>query len=94
MVYIPNWCSFSPIQTSDPTKTGTRRKSPPPKQSVFHQFAVALIASTVLNFCFDVQLSLSPLDVLDPKHTNQRRLVCHVNPLLSQMARMLLARSL
>lgn len=64
-----------------------------PKQHVCHQSAVALFASTV-QICFIVQLSLSPLDVLDPKQTNQKRLVCHVNPLLLQMALMLLACSL
>lgn len=47
----------------------------------------------MVQICFYAQLSLSLLDVLDPKYTNQRRLVCHVNPLLPQMARMLLACS-
>lgn len=36
----------------------------------------------MVQICFYVQLSLSLLDVLEPKHTNQKRLVCHVNPLL------------
>lgn len=97
MVYIPNWCSFSPISTSRlviPLKHAREeKKNLFPKQSVCHQFAVALFASMV-QICFYVQLSLSLLDVLDPKHTNQKRLVCHVNPLLPQMARMLLAYSL
>ena len=96
MVYIPNWCSFSPISTSRlviPLKQAREEKNLFPKQSVCHQFAVALFASMV-QICFYAQLSLSLLDVLDPKHTNQKRLVCHVNPLLPQMARMLLAYSL
>lgn len=60
------------------------------KQKVCHQCAVA---STVqISFC--VQLSPSLLDILNLKHTNQQRLVCHVNPLLPQMAWMLLAYSL
>lgn len=98
MVYIPNWCSFSPISTSRlviPLKQAGEEKKIKnlfPKQSICHQFAVALFASMV-QICFYAQLSLSLLDVLDPKHTNQRRLVCHVNPLLPQMARMLLACS-
>lgn len=95
MVYIPNWCFFSlPSRHVISQEQAREEKVLSPKQSVCHQFAVALFASTVQIFCFDVQLSLSLLDVLDPKHTNQKRLVCHVNPLLSQMAWMLLVCSL
>lgn len=99
MVYVPNWCSFPPRWYTRTNEQGgnTERAKPIELFSLNNPFVIGLqllCFESKVQTCFSVQLSLSPLDVLDLKQTNQKRLVCRVNPLLLQMAPMLLACSL